>query len=114
MLRGRGACRIGRDGSEIPVSRATGGFGDYVMSIRWWIPAGILVLGMAGCGWAHEPTAAGEEHSEKDEAHVTVRTELAKRGAIVEAVGGLGRCEALPDHTACNRIERPTGCGSSR
>ena len=70
------------------------------MSIRWWIPAGILVLGIAGCGGAHEPTAAGEEHSEKEEAHVTVRTEPAKRGAIVEAVEGLGRCEALPDHIA--------------
>jgi len=70
------------------------------MSIRWWIPAGILVLGMAGCGGAHEPAAEGEKHSEKEEAHVTVRTEPAKRGALVEEVEGLGRCEALPDHIA--------------
>ena len=70
------------------------------MSIRYWVPAGILVLGIAGCGGAHEPAAAGEEHAAKEEAHVTVRTEPAKRAAIVEAVEGLGRCEALPDHIA--------------
>ncbi len=70
------------------------------MSIRWWIPAGILVVGIAGCGGDHGPTAAGEEHSAEEEAHVTVRTAPAKRAPIVEAVEGLGRCEALPDHIA--------------
>jgi RND family efflux transporter MFP subunit len=70
------------------------------MSIRWWIPAALVVLGIAGCRGVHEPTAAGEEHAEKEEAHVAVRTEPAKRGAIVETVEGLGRSEALPDHVA--------------
>ena len=79
------------------------------MSIRCWIPAGILVLGIAGCGGAHEPAEADKEHSEKEEAHVTVRTEPAKRGALVEAVEGLGPLRGPP---RSHRHPDPRGRGA--
>jgi multidrug efflux pump subunit AcrA (membrane-fusion protein) len=72
---------------------------SFVTKWRWWHAAVPLLAAFAGC--AHDGAAAPEEeHSPEGEAHVTVRTELARLGALTETVEGLGRCEALPDHIA--------------
>jgi multidrug efflux pump subunit AcrA (membrane-fusion protein) len=70
------------------------------MSGRWWIFVGLLGVGLTGC--RHEgPTAeAKEEHGEDAEAHVAVKTELARQGAVAETVEGLGRSEAIPTKLA--------------
>ncbi len=67
---------------------------------RWWYGALPLLFALAGCGANGEPAKPEEEHSSDGEAHVTVRTELARLGTFTESIEGLGRCEALPDHIA--------------
>jgi RND family efflux transporter MFP subunit len=67
---------------------------------RWWHGALPLLFALAGCGANGEATKPEEEHSSDGEAHVTVRTELARLGTLTESIEGLGRCEALPDHIA--------------
>jgi RND family efflux transporter MFP subunit len=66
---------------------------------RWFVvvPLGSLIL---GCGAHGDASKSAEEEGEKKEPHVLVRTEPAKMGPLSESVGGLGRCEALPDHIA--------------
>ena len=59
----------------------------------------LLLAGVIGCEKAGSTTAVGPPDG-ATEAFVTVRTELARRGAMSETVEGLGRCEALPDHIA--------------
>jgi RND family efflux transporter MFP subunit len=67
---------------------------------RLWIAAIPLAVAFAGCG-SHGGTAPEDEkHGEEHEAHVEVKTEPARLGALIETVEGLGRCEALPDHIA--------------
>jgi RND family efflux transporter MFP subunit len=69
------------------------------MSSRSLMQGLVLVFGLAGCGGnAAEPERPGE--AAKDEAHVVVRAEPARTGPVTEAVEGLGRVEALPDHLA--------------
>ncbi|HEV3163899.1 MAG TPA: efflux RND transporter periplasmic adaptor subunit [Isosphaeraceae bacterium] len=80
------------------------------MSSRWWLHGSLVVAaltvgGLSGCGGhGDNPVAAdskkegeGEEHGE---AHVVVRTELARKGTVEDTVEGLGRCESLPDQLA--------------
>ena len=59
----------------------------------------LLLAAVIGCEKAGSP-AAVDPPEEATEAFVTVRTELARRGAMSEIVEALGRCEALPDHIA--------------
>ena len=59
----------------------------------------LLLAGVIGCEKAGSTTAVGPPDG-ATEAFVTVRTELARRGAMSETVEALGRCEALPDHIA--------------
>jgi multidrug efflux pump subunit AcrA (membrane-fusion protein) len=70
------------------------------MNGRWWIFVGLLGVGLAGC--RHEgPTAEAKEgHGEEAEAHVAVKTELARQGAVAETVEGLGRSGAIPTKLA--------------
>ncbi len=76
------------------------------MAMRRWVPAFLLLAGLAGCGGKGEktsgegPPAKADAPDEKAEAHVTVKTEPARLGSLAESVEGLGRCEALPDHLA--------------
>ena len=77
-----------------------------VMTSRWWLPGALILAGTLGCGKHAAPEKSnaqaekGEKGDEKGEAHVTVRTQPARKGTVAEAVEGLGRCEALPDHLA--------------
>ena len=59
----------------------------------------LLLAGVSGCEKAGSTTAVGPPDG-ATEAFVTVRTELARRGAMSETVEALGRCEALPDQIA--------------
>jgi RND family efflux transporter MFP subunit len=59
----------------------------------------LLLAGVSGCEKAGSTTAVGPPDGAA-EAFVTVRTELARRGAMSETVEALGRCEALPDQIA--------------
>ena len=62
--------------------------------------SGVLVTaGVSGCQKA-ESTTAADPPDGAAEAVVTVRTELARRGAMSETLEALGRCEALPDQIA--------------
>lgn len=67
---------------------------------RWWHAAFPLVVVFAGCSSHGDVAKPNEEHSPEGEAHVTVRTEPARLGALIDTVDGLGRCESLPDHIA--------------
>ena len=63
--------------------------------------ATVLLAGLSGCkGKADAKGGEGDVAGEKAEAHVTVKVEAARQGALAESVEGLGRCEALPDHLA--------------
>jgi multidrug efflux pump subunit AcrA (membrane-fusion protein) len=66
----------------------------------WWSMSMSLAFALAGCGG--DGAASDEEgaHEPDGEAHVIVRTEPAKVGALTQTADGLGRCEALPDHIA--------------
>ena len=70
--------------------------------VRWWCWRAPFLLFMtcAGCGGHGDAAAPDEGDAGKVEAHVAVRTEPARLGAMTETVEGLGRCEALPDHIA--------------
>jgi len=65
---------------------------------RWWMLGALLLVGLTGCGGKGDESATHEE--EKAEAHVSVKAEAARRSTVSEAVEGLGRVEALPDHLA--------------
>jgi RND family efflux transporter MFP subunit len=70
---------------------------------RWWgsaPPLLLLLFALAGCESHGDPAKSEEEHASDGEAHVSVRTELARLGTLTETVEGLGRSEALPDHIA--------------
>jgi RND family efflux transporter MFP subunit len=64
-----------------------------------WLLFSLVLVGIVGCGATAKvtPDASPEE---TDDASVSVRTEPARVGPILETVEGLGRCEALPDHIA--------------
>jgi RND family efflux transporter MFP subunit len=66
----------------------------------WWPMSISLALAVAGCGSDGASSDEEGEHEHGGEAHVIVRTEPAKVGALIETAEGLGRCEALPDHIA--------------
>ncbi len=70
------------------------------MTGRWWMIVGLLCVGLAGCHKESQTAEAKDEHSGKEEAHVTVRVEAARRGTIVQTVEGLGRSEAIPTKLA--------------
>jgi multidrug efflux pump subunit AcrA (membrane-fusion protein) len=73
-----------------------------VSFMRWqwgWVTFPVAVI-VAGCGIYGGSEHKEAEHSGEQEAHVTVRTAVARRGMLTEVVEGLGRCEALPDHIA--------------
>jgi RND family efflux transporter MFP subunit len=72
----------------------------YLVRWRCWHAALLLLTASAGCGAHGDAAAPDEGQAAKGEAHVTVRTEPARLGALSETVEGLGRCEALPDHIA--------------
>ncbi len=67
---------------------------------RWWMLAGLLCLGLAGCHPEGQSEEAKDEHAGDGEAHVTVQVEPARKGTMVEAVEGLGRSDALPSKLA--------------
>jgi RND family efflux transporter MFP subunit len=69
------------------------------MRLGLWLPGIALLAGLVGCSASAEHADEGTG-PEDEEAHVTVRTEAARRGDIAEEVDGLGRVEALPDHLA--------------
>ena len=68
--------------------------------LRWLYLALPLLFLLAGCSSSGGSAPPEEEHSGDGEAHVTVRTELAKLGTLIDTVEAMGRCEALPDHIA--------------
>jgi HlyD family secretion protein len=59
----------------------------------------LLLAGIFGCEGEGSKTEDGA-HDGANEAFVSVRTELARRGVMPETVEALGRCEALPDRIA--------------
>jgi RND family efflux transporter MFP subunit len=59
-----------------------------------------LLSAITGCGGPEKSTPATEDPPSTKEAHVTVRVEPARSGAVVETVEGVGRCEALPNQLA--------------
>ena len=69
------------------------------MFFRRWVSGIALLTGFVGCGTGRErvPDAV---RADGTEAYVSVSTEAARRGTVSEAVDGLGRVEALPDHLA--------------
>jgi RND family efflux transporter MFP subunit len=71
------------------------------MVYRRLVTAVLLLAGVVGCE-AEEGSKTTNGHPEEgaSEVLVSVRTELARRGAMSETVEALGRCEALPDHIA--------------
>ena len=72
----------------------------YLAKYRRWHAVFLFLIAIVGCG-AHENAAESHDAEAEDgEAHVTVRTELARLGTLKETIDGLGRCEALPDHIA--------------
>ena len=73
---------------------------DEVFGLRWLYLALPLLFVVAGCSSSGGSAPPEEEHSGDGEAHVTVRTELAKLGTLIDTVEAMGRCEALPDHIA--------------
>jgi RND family efflux transporter MFP subunit len=71
------------------------------MKARKWMLAALFSVGIAGChGGGHPAEDAGEESSGEEHAHVSVRTEAARRGAVSLSVEGLGRSEAIPGKLA--------------
>ena len=72
----------------------------YLVKWRCRHAAFLLLTASAGCGNHEDAAAPDEGHAAKGEAHVTVRTEPARLGTLIETVEGLGRCESLPDHIA--------------
>ena len=73
--------------------------GGCVMFFRRWVPGIALMAGFVGCGTGGDRVPAAV-HPEGTEAYVSVSTQAARRGIVSEAVDGLGRVEALPDHLA--------------
>ena len=71
-----------------------------IMKWQWRYGAFVFLMALAGCGTYGGQPADDEEHAPAGEAHVTVRTEPARRGSLRKIVEGMGRCEALPDHIA--------------
>lgn len=63
------------------------------------MPGVLLLAGVAGCGAKGNPALVGSGPGAA-EAFVSVKAESARRGTVAEAVEGLGRVEALPDHLA--------------
>lgn len=72
----------------------------FANGFRPWYALVPLLLVTAGCGSHAVENPTDDENQTKGEAHVTVRTELARTRSLTEAVEGLGRCEALPDRIA--------------
>ena len=66
---------------------------------RFWRTGSILLAGLIGCDHGGDPSTVDPTASDA-EAAVTVRVVSARSGTVVEAVEGLGRIEALPDHLA--------------
>ena len=66
------------------------------MTGRWWMLVGLLCVGLAGCRKESQTAEVKNGHPGAEEAHVTVRVEVAQRGTIVQTVEGLGRSEAIP------------------
>jgi len=63
--------------------------------------AAVAALGLTGCHGGSPPAGAKDEPSSKGEAaHVTVKTEGARRGTLLQTVEGLGRSEAIPEKLA--------------
>ena len=61
----------------------------------------LVILGLTGCHRGTPTADSTDEHSAKGEgAHVTVRTESARRGTVAHTVEGLGRSEAIPEKLA--------------
>ena len=70
------------------------------MTRRFLMLFALVSSGLAGC-YGSPPTEAKDEPSSKTEgAHVTVKTEAARRGTQIRSVEGLGRSEALPEKLA--------------
>jgi len=65
---------------------------------RWWMLGALLLVGLTGCREKGDESASHEE--EKVAGHVSAKVEAARRSMVSEAVEGLGRVEALPDHLA--------------
>ncbi|MGO9922999.1 MAG: efflux RND transporter periplasmic adaptor subunit [Isosphaeraceae bacterium] len=71
----------------------------FVTSWRWCAVTAVLAA-LGGCGSHAGAPPAEEEHAPGGEAHVRVRTEPARSGAMTVTVDALGRCDALPDRIA--------------
>ncbi len=73
------------------------------MTARILMLSALFALGLSGCHGGAPSTEAKDEHSAKDkdeEAHVAVKTEVARRGTLARTVEGIGRSEAVPDKLA--------------
>ncbi len=75
------------------------GVSFFVTSWRWCAVTAVLAA-LGGCGSHAGAPPAEEEHAPGGEAHVRVRTEPARSGAMTVTVDALGRCDALPDRIA--------------
>ncbi len=73
---------------------------SFLLRSRWWILALPLLVVCAGCESPSETVKADDAAPEEAEAEVTVRVAPARFERAARTIEGLGRCEALPDHTA--------------
>lgn len=71
------------------------------MTGRRLVISAVVSLGLAGChGGSPSADAKAEASSNEEMAHVTVKTEAARRGTVLRTVEGLGRSEAIPEKLA--------------
>lgn len=71
------------------------------MTGRLSVLSALVSLGLAGChGGSPSADAKAGPSSKEDGAHVTVKTEAARRGTVLRTVEGLGRSEAIPEKLA--------------
>ncbi len=66
------------------------------MRWRWWFAALPLLAALAGCASRGGAAAPEEDHEPEGEAHVSVRTEPARVGTLMETVEGLGAVRRFP------------------